>query len=158
MIGGDRNHLIRCGQITNQQIGLENRFFSPLDCFTIQYFAQSYQMKRSVLYYLKRAAVKTKQSLGGTELICDVFHAGGLCAAVRGRLKSELCSHKRALVTHSAALWTERKGRYVTPFDFCFVNKWQRGEKLSSAVRGSHQTAPNMARKGRSGAAAYPPN
>lgn len=86
------------------------------------------------------------------------FTQGGLCAAVRGRLKSELCSHKRALVTHSAALWTERKGRYVTPFDFCFVNKWQRGEKLTSAVRGSHQTAPNMARKGRSGAAAYPPN
>lgn len=52
----------------------------------------------------------------------------------------------------------ERKGRYVTPFDFCFVNKWQRGEKLSSTVCGSHQIAPNMARKGRSGAAAYPPN
>lgn len=34
----------------------------------------------------------------------------------------------------------------------------RREEKLSSAVCGSHQTAPNMARKGCSGAAAYPPN
>lgn len=50
-----------------------------------------------------------------------------------------------------------RGGRYVT-FDFCFVNTWQRGAKLSSSVRGSHQTAPNMARWGRSAAAAYPPN
>lgn len=54
-------------------------------------------------------------------------------------------------------LWRERKGCYVTPFDFCFVNKWQRGEKLSSAACGSHQTGPNMARTGLSGAEAYPP-
>lgn len=66
--------------------------------------------------------------------------------------------HKRTLITHSSALWTERMGRYITLFDFCFVNKWQRRVKLSSTVRGSRQTAPNMARKGRSGAAAYPPN
>lgn len=64
----------------------------------------------------------------------------------------------KELSSHAQLYYGRReKGRYVTPFDFCFVNKWQRGEKLSSAVRGSHQTAPNMARKGRSGAAAYPP-
>lgn len=67
--------------------------------------------------------------------------------------------HTKELSSH-AQLYYGRRERAVTqrPFDFCFVNKWQRGEKLSSAVRGSHQIAPNMARKGCSGAAAYPPN
>lgn len=37
------------------------------------------------------APVKTKQRWGGTKLNYHVVHTGGLCAAVRGRLKSELC-------------------------------------------------------------------
>lgn len=57
----------------------------------------SYPADGSILHrhqqslYLKRAAVKTKQRQGGTKLNYDVCHAGGLCAAVRGRLKSEPC-------------------------------------------------------------------
>lgn len=39
--------------------------------------------------YLKQAAVKTKQSLGGTKL--NYFMQGGLCAAVGGHLKREPC-------------------------------------------------------------------
>lgn len=63
-----------------------------------------------------------------------------------------------ALIAHSAVLWTDGPLCCYITLDFCFVNKWQRGQKGSSTAHGDHQTAPNMARKGRSRAAAYPPN
>lgn len=75
---------------------LENRFFPELlyeliiQCHIQQTRAFSIGSDDQHIY-LKQTAVKTKQRQGGTKLNSDEFHAGGLCAVVRGCLKSELC-------------------------------------------------------------------
>lgn len=84
---------------------------------------------------------ESKQKQAGTKL----NYAGVLSV---NHSEAERCQHKEALMVRPAAPRTLGTTRYVTPFDFCFVNKWHR-EKLTNSVPRSHQTAPNKARTGR---------
>jgi hypothetical protein len=99
--------------------------------------------------------LKNKQKVNATKLNYDTPHTALDPYYISEFSLNVISVHFQKLSPRDLVYYIEKDRELLHNIvDFCFVNKRQRGEKLSSAQCGSHQTAPNMDRKARSRAAA----